>query len=1148
MFSPQQILIMKRQLLKLAMAVFTAVLFFSNAVTAATVSWVGGSGDWTNTANWSTGALPGTNDDVVISPAATITVTHSAGTHFVKSIQSRNEFVLSGGLLAVTTTLVASNTFTLSGGTLQSATVVTADGATLLAIGGTLDGVTLNANAVVQAGNACSSVSLTVTNGLTLNGTLTLQRTANNSNTDGSVYLSFMGGQTLGGTGQVVFGDTGGDPYGCNGALYLQSTSGTLTIGPGITIHGQRGYVGNASLPLVNYGTILSDSGFTITVQGNSVTNFGAVAGVSNSTVTLSGGLANAGILAVTNATLNLPGSLTTAQLGTVQNSNGVVNLLGTLDNTGSTLTLTPATGSLQLNGAKIRGGTVNGSGGAGLVVVGNSTLDGVTLNANAVVQAGNACSSVTLTVTNGLTLNGTLTLQRTANNSNTDGSGYLSFMGGQTLGGTGQVVFGDTGGALYGCHGALYLQSTSGTLTIGPGITIHGQRGYVGNASLPLINQGTISADVAGATITINGQPFANQGVLQSAGGTLNLACTMSPGTMGTIQNLGGNVFFSGVLNNVAQTFTVGGSNAVFTLNGATIQGGVINSTNGSALAVSGSAFLDDVTINGILDVGSSYSGAVLTVTNGLTVNGLIYVGASDSGNYGRIDFAGSQALGGSGNVILGQAANANLLRLPTVGTLLTLGPNITVHGRSGVIGSGANTWAGGPTSVSVVNQGLITADVAGGTITLAGSSVQNLGVILAAGGALSLPSTGFQNTGTLEASAGGVLNVPQMPSASGNIIALAGGTVNLPSLIYFNGLNLLSSQPGGTVQVGGSILGNTHNLGQFSAMGTLVFNGSGTAASPQLLEVMGQDVGTSQLGFIHNFNYGTIALTNHTYVQLVNQYQNSSSSSPEALYVNSLVVPSGNTLDLNGLHVYARSAQIGGIILHGSVTQIPNTGTIGVGNPTLGNIAAIGIMDEWTFFARAGQFYTVVVDPASGSGVSPYLNYVEVKVINTNNVALASQTNSSSGTVVFLSSIAITNDGVYRVQVHASPVSPSSIGHYLVTVWQTTPNVNPLALNQTVSGSIQTPYSVDQWTFGAGSNSQVRFHLMGLSGTGIGFDLNGPYGWKGFTNLVGDSDFVTLPASGSYSILAHSLSGQYGAIYAFQLLGTAITNLTQI
>src|ERR1035441_49269 len=90
---------MKSKRLKLGMAVFAAVLFFSNTISAATVSWVGGSGDWTNTANWSTGILPGTNDNVVISPAATITVTHSAGTHTVNSIQSTKAFVLSGGLL-----------------------------------------------------------------------------------------------------------------------------------------------------------------------------------------------------------------------------------------------------------------------------------------------------------------------------------------------------------------------------------------------------------------------------------------------------------------------------------------------------------------------------------------------------------------------------------------------------------------------------------------------------------------------------------------------------------------------------------------------------------------------------------------------------------------------------------------------------------------------------------------------------------------------------------------------------------------------------------------------------------------------------------------------------------------------------------------
>ncbi|HXR47355.1 MAG TPA: RHS repeat-associated core domain-containing protein [Candidatus Limnocylindrales bacterium] len=382
-------------------------------------------------------------------------------------------------------------------------------------------------------------------------------------------------------------------------------------------------------------------------------------------------------------------------------------------------------------------------------------------------------------------------------------------------------------------------------------------------------------------------------------------------------------------------------------------------------------------------------------------------------------------------------------------------------------------------------------------------------------------------------------------MPSTVGNVIALAGGTVNLQSSVYFNGLNLLSSQPGGTVQLSGSLLGNTRNLGQFTPLGTLIMNGSGTQASPQLLEVMGQDFGTSQLGFIHNFNYGTLTLANNTYVKLIDQYDNASGTGSEALYVNSLIVPVGCTLDLNGLHLYARSTQIGGTILHGTVTQIPNSGPIGFDNPTLGNIATAGQLDEWTFFARAGQFYTVLVDPGSGSGVPPYLNFVEAKVVDTNGVVLATGTNATSGTALLLSSIAITNDGTYRVQVHASPASPSSTGHYMVTIWQTTPNVAALTMNEIVSGSIETPYSVDQWTFGANVNDQVRFHLVSLSGPGVGFDLQGPNGWRGFTNLVADSDFITLPAAGSYSVLAHSLNGQYGVNYAFELFSIAITNL---
>ena len=94
------------------------------AAGAATVSWVGGSGDWNTVTNWNTGALPGTNDDVVIGAGASITVTHSSGTHTVNSIQSQQAFVLSGGSLTVSNTVQVNNTFTFSGGTLAQATIL----------------------------------------------------------------------------------------------------------------------------------------------------------------------------------------------------------------------------------------------------------------------------------------------------------------------------------------------------------------------------------------------------------------------------------------------------------------------------------------------------------------------------------------------------------------------------------------------------------------------------------------------------------------------------------------------------------------------------------------------------------------------------------------------------------------------------------------------------------------------------------------------------------------------------------------------------------------------------------------------------------------------------------------------------------------
>jgi len=423
-------------------------------------------------------------------------------------------------------------------------------------------------------------------------------------------------------------------------------------------------------------------------------------------------------------------------------------------------------------------------------------------------------------------------------------------------------------------------------------------------------------------------------------------------------------------------------------------------------------------------------------------------------------------------------------------------------VRGQNGYIGY--SPFYGTPQNVSVVNQGTISSD---------------------SGGIILVNAQGFTDQGTIEAGNGDVLS--------------------LGTSIFISTLSPVSIQSGGTIDVGGSLLGNTVSPGQFNELGTLILNGAGTASSPQLLEVMGQDFGTSQVGFIHNFSYGSVVLANNTYVKLIDQYHNSSGSGPEALYANSLVVPAGTTLNLNGFHVYVRAFQSGGTILNGTVTQVPNSGPIGFGAPTLGNLATAGQLDQWTFFARAGQNYTVLVDPGSDTGVAPYLSYVQVQVVNTNSAVIASATNVSSGATVLLSNIAITNDGNYSVQIHAPPGFPSSTGHYIVTVWQTTPNVGSIVLNQIVTGDIESPYSVDEWNFAASAGNQIRFHLVNISGPGIGFDLKGPSGPLGFTNLTTDSSFITLPTSGNYTITAHSQNGQYGVVYAFELLQTIQTNL---
>ena len=85
-----------------------------------------------------------------------------------------------------------------------------------------------------------------------------------------------------------------------------------------------------------------------------------------------------------------------------------------------------------------------------------------------------------------------------------------------------------------------------------------------------------------------------------------------------------------------------------------------------------------------------------------------------------------------------------------------------------------------------------------------------------------------------------------------------------------------------------------------------------------------MSADLGPIQDGFDDGFAYGTISLTSGTSVELVDQSQNTSNGGLQAVYASTLIVPSGATLDLNGLNFYVTAAEISGTVEGGAVIQV--------------------------------------------------------------------------------------------------------------------------------------------------------------------------------------------------------------------------------
>ena len=653
-----------------------------------------------------------------------------------------------------------------------------------------------------------------------------------------SGYAQVNGIQVLSGTTPVLAincGDTSSGNVLAIANNYNNNTAfenqGTLVASNGATLNvdGLTGNLGIATLEgagsqLGLNGTYTVDQGLTASAGqtvslGGNWTNASTIA-ANGGTLNLGNGnnaWNNTGTISATNSTVNLGGYFTLATLGAFTHPSSTVNLTGTLDNTGTTLTLDASTGSWNLLGGEILNGTLDETDGASLVMsTSGGTLDGVTVNGNLDLTRVNG---VSLTIMNTLTLNGTMSIGAA------DGStyGFVYFgsyeAASAMLAGNASVVFGGNGNNQI--HNDCDANGAGGgTLTFASTVTIHGQSGTLQcgyGSTNTIINQGTISADgyvPAGAYSYDTGY----------SGGTN----TSSTGSVDTSE------ISDPAPQSVYQLFRYGYDNSLgYTLSGLTPGASyTVNLDFATQYSEAGQQVFN-VSLNGTqvltnFDIYATAGGSYIATRQSLTAvadtNGDIAVGFENVSGYAQVN--GIQVLSGTTPVLAincGDTSGGNGLTIfnnnnsmfENQGTLdASNGETLSVGGLTGNLGIATLEGTGSQLVVNgtyTVDQGLTTG--AGQTVSLGGNWT-NASTITANGGTLNLGegNSAWNNTGTISATNSTVNLGGYFMLAALGTFTHPSSTVNLTGTLDNTGTTLtLDASTGSWNLLGGEILNGT-------------------------------------------------------------------------------------------------------------------------------------------------------------------------------------------------------------------------------------------------------------------------------------------------------------------------------------------------
>lgn len=830
----------------------------------------GGTADWSDPFNWSTGIPPGSADDVVIqnlAPYPDLSFAASDEATRNLTIDPGATLTLGGQTLEIYGDFTNNGTFDATGA--GSAVGIRGGIAQNIDTGGdpirdliinkaagtatatapiTLnDDLTLTAGTLAMGVNALSVAGdvSRVGGSLTSSGTVTLDGTAAQAvDFDGSTLTNL----TIDGTGPMNAGgtiDLSGD---------LTRTAGDLAMGGfALQVGGNIVSTGGA---LSSTGTVTLDGGgaqavnFTGATLANLTINKGGGTATAGSVISLSGNLARtAGNLDMGGFALTVSGDVTWTA-GSLTNT-GLVTLDGgtpTADFGSATL------GSLTIATT----GAVDASGAAGgpIIVTGDltRTSGGLNMGANALtVGGGIAYAGGALQSTGTITLNGGGAQAVDFTNSTLTNL-TINKAGGTATAGSGI----DLGGALNRIAGDLSMGGNA--LTIGG--NVNWAAGSLTNTGLVTLDGGTPTVDFENATL--GSLTVATAGVVNASGAA-----------GGPISVTGALTRTSGGLNMGANTLTVGGD--IVYVAGVLQSTGTVTLNGGGAQAVDfTSSTLADLTLNNVGGTATAGSAIVLSGTlsrvagnlamgpNGLTVAGNVthFGGTLTSGGTITLNGGGAQVVdllsstltnltvNSVGPVTLGQGMDLSGDLARTAGNVDLSGFALTVAGN---VTHGAGT---------LTNTGLVTLD--GGAAqsvdftgaTLAALRLNNTGAAgITANGPIDVVGTLTRTDGDLAMGAnalsvGGDIVYADGALTSTGTVTLDGGGAQAVDFTASTLTNLTINKGGGTVTAGSAIdvnadltrtAGDLNMGGNALTIGDDVIYGAGTLTNTGLVTLDG-------------------------------------------------------------------------------------------------------------------------------------------------------------------------------------------------------------------------------------------------------------------------------------------------------------------